>query len=80
MNHDITHCTGIKDDPKCSECHRRKAHEELKNLVHRGVTGTGVLYSYMDAEVCKANEYNLFWAEEYAGHIHDDTDTIPSRL
>ena len=79
MNHDIAHCTGLKYADKCKNCYRRKAHEDLQRLVNRGKSVTGGMYQYVNAEECEDNDYNLYWAEEYAGHIHDETDAIPSR-
>ena len=79
MNHDIAHCVGIKGEPTCKNCKRYKAHQDLKTLVHRGKTATGQQYQYVNAEECEDSDYNLYWAEEYAGHIHDETDAIPSR-
>ena len=59
MDHDISHCTGIKEDPVCEECVRRKAHEELKQLVHQGKTPTGKVYRYVNPETCESLNYAM---------------------
>ena len=49
MNHDITHCTGVKGDAVCEKCHRKVAHEDLLRLVRRGELASGEMHSYLNA-------------------------------
>ena len=77
MNHDITHCCGMEGDARCAGCHRRKAHEELLVMVHRDQVESGKYHSYLDAEECKAQGYNMYWG--CSGEEHDETDAMPSR-
>ena len=59
MNHDITHCTGIKGDLVCAGCFRRKAHEELLQKVNRGETASGESHMYLNAEDCVRNGHDM---------------------
>lgn len=77
MNHDIIHCTGVNGDTVCEKCHRKKAHEELLIMVHRDQTESGKHHSYLNAEECKAQGYNMYWG--CSGSCHDESDAISSR-
>ena len=74
MNHDIAHCTGIKGDPFCRDCKRRKAHEELQQMVHQGKSATGFAYQYVGPQECEDTDYGMFYGT--SGHLHDQTDAM----
>lgn len=63
MNHDITHCTGVKGDAVCKDCHRKVAHEDLLRLVQRGELASGEMHSYLNAEECVEAGHKMFWVE-----------------
>lgn len=63
MNHDITHCIGIKRDHVCSICYRREAHEDLLRLVQRGKLESGKMHSYLNAEGCVEEGYSMLWVK-----------------
>lgn len=75
MNHDIAHCTGIKYEPKCDNCRRKKAHQELQSLVRRGKTATGQMYQYVNPDECEDSDFSMYWGD-CAGAIHDQTDVF----
>lgn len=64
MNHDITHCTGVKGDTVCEGCHRKVAHEDLLRLVQRGELASGEMHSYLNAEECVEMDHKMLWEYE----------------
>ena len=64
MNHDITHCTGVKGDAVCGKCHRKVAHEDLLRLVQRGELKSGEMHSYLNAEECVKDGHKMLWEHE----------------
>ena len=61
MNHDITHCTGVKGDAVCEVCYRKVAHEDLLRLVQRGELKSGEMLSYLNAEECVKDRHSMLW-------------------
>lgn len=64
MNHDITHCTGVKGDAVCEGCHRKVAHEDLLRLVRRGELASGEMHTYLSSEEreeCVEKGHKLLW-------------------
>lgn len=63
MNHDITHCTGVKGDTVCEGCHRKKAHEDLLRMWNSGEVESGRVFMYLNAEECVADSHSMLWEQ-----------------
>ena len=64
MNHDISHCVGIKECPECKDCLRRLAHEDLQSLVRQGKSPSGKVYQYIKSDDCEDCDYGMRLVKE----------------
>lgn len=56
MNHDIAHCIGI-GAKRCAACMRKKAHEEVRQLVQQSKLPSGKIINYIDPQECGSNKF-----------------------